>query len=161
MKKNKKIAFVSLLFILCITSLNAQEYKTAIGLRGGFYNGLSLKHFVSTTNAVEGIIATHHRGLLLAGMYQIHANAFDAPGLYWYYGGGAHLGFYNRQYTPRWYNHQTGNFSTFGIMGVLGMEYKIQEIPVTVGLDITPAFDIIGHTGLWLNSGITLRYTFK
>jgi hypothetical protein len=157
----KKIAFVSFFFIISIITVKAQDYNTAIGVRGGFYNGLTLKQFISNTNALEGIIATHYRGLLLAGMYQIHANAFDAPGLNWYYGGGAHLGFYNRRYTPSRYDDQTGSFSTFGIMGVVGLEYKIEEIPVTVGIDITPAFDIIGHTGLWLNSGITLRYTFQ
>lgn len=157
----KKIAFISLFFTLSILTINAQDYNTAIGVRGGFYNGLSIKQFISRNNALEGIIAAHHRGLLLAGMYQIHANAFDAPGLNWYYGGGAHLGFYNRQYTPGWYDNQSGSFSTFGIMGVLGLEYKIEEIPVVIGLDITPAFNIIGHTGFWINSGITLRYTFK
>ncbi len=156
----KRIAFLVMVGLISMLNLNAQEYQTALGVRGGFYNGLSIKHFVSSANAVEGVIATHYRGLMIAGMYQMHAPAFEAPGLYWYYGGGAHLGFYDRNYSP-WYNNETGNFSVLGLMGVVGLEYKIEEIPITIGVDVAPAFNIIGHTGFWINSGIALRYTFN
>ncbi len=156
----KKVVIVLIAAVLSIGSLAAQDYKTAFGVRGGFYNGLSLKHFISQTGAIEGVVSTHYRGLLIAGMYQMHTQAFDVDGLNWYYGGGAHLGFYSYRYSP-WYTNQTGNFSTLGIMGVVGLEYKIEEIPVTIGVDITPAFNLIGHTGFWFNSGVTLRYTFK
>lgn len=156
----KKIAFFIAVCLLSFMSVSAQDYRTALGIRGGFYNGLSIKHFTSSTTAIEGVVATHYRGLMLAGMLQMHAPAFDAPGLNWYYGGGAHLGFYNRRYSP-WYDDRDGNFSTLGLMGVLGLEYKIDEIPIVIGLDITPAFNIIGHTGFWINTGVTLRYTFN
>jgi len=155
----RKIIVVALFSIISFVSVNAQDYQTAFGVRGGFYSGLSLKHFISESNAIEGVLATHYRGLLLAGMYQKHVQAFDVAGLYWYYGGGAHLGFYDRRYSP-WYSNQSGNLSTLGVMGVFGIEYKIEDVPVTVGVDITPAFDIIGHTQFWINSGLTLRYTF-
>lgn len=156
----KKIAGV-LFVLLFSTAVSAQDYNTAIGVRGGFFNGLSLKHFISSTNALEGVVATHYRGFLVMGMYQIHANAFDAPRLNWYYGGGAHAGFYNRRYTPWFADDERGNFTTFGIVGVLGLEYKIEEIPITIGVDLTPALNIFGHTGFWPGSGLTLRYTFN
>ncbi len=157
----KKIAVFIFIIMLGLPMVKAQDYQTALGVRGGFFSGISIKHFISRTDAVEGIAAFHHRGFMLAGMLQRHANAFDAPGLSWYYGGGAHAGFYDRQYTPWFGKDERGNVSTFGVMGALGLEYKIEEIPVTIGADLTPAFNIFGHTGVWMGSGLTLRYTFQ
>lgn len=156
----KRIAGVFLIMLMS-ASVWAQDYNTALGVRGGMFSGLSLKHFVSGTDAFEGAVATHYRGFLIMGMYQKHARAFDAPGLNWYYGGGAHTGFYEKRYTPWFSSSHSGSISTFGIVGAVGIEYKIDDIPVTIGADITPALNLIGHTGLWLGSGLTLRYTFN
>jgi hypothetical protein len=85
--KMKKVAFLAMIIILSTISLNAQEYRTAIGLRAGSPNGLSLKRFINDNAAIEGTVALHYRGLFVSGMYQLHTGAFDVPGLYWYYGG--------------------------------------------------------------------------
>jgi hypothetical protein len=158
----KRITILATFLLFSQLAANAQDFRTGIGIRGGLFSGLSIKHFVSQANALEGVVATHHRGLVLAGMYQMHANAFDAPGLNWYYGGGAHLGFYNYRSTP-WFSssENNGNFSTLGLIGVVGLEYKIDEIPITIGVDVTPAFNLIGHTGFWINTGLTLRYVLN
>ncbi len=154
--KKTKIVFV---FLILISSahLSAQNYSSSIGVRGGFFSGISGKFFIDNVDAIEVVGAFHHRGLLVSGMFQRHTNAFDAPGLNWYYGAGVHLGFYNRSYTP-WYDDEDGNVSTLGVNGVLGLEYKIEEIPFTIGVDVTPAFNLIGHTGYWMSGGVTLRY---
>ena len=47
----------------------AQDYNTGIGLRGGLSNGLTIKHFISSNTALEGIISTRWRGLELTGLY--------------------------------------------------------------------------------------------
>jgi hypothetical protein len=52
------------------------------------------------------------------------------------------------------------HYTVIGINGVLGLEYKIREIPFTVGADITAALNLFQHTGPWLGSGLTIRYTF-
>jgi hypothetical protein len=156
----KKVIFLALVITFCSITLQAQEYRTAIGIRGGFYSGLTLKRFITDTNAFEAVVAAHYRGVLVAGMYQIHRQAFDAPGLYWYYGGGAFAGFYNRADNP-WFDSGTGNFTTLGILGVFGLEYKIDEIPITIGIDITPAFNLFGNLNFWYGSGLTLRYTLN
>jgi hypothetical protein len=153
-----KKLFVIIGIMLLTTWLNAQSYNTSIGVRGGSFSGLSVKHFVSGQDAVEGVVAVHHRGLFMAGMFQRHARAFDAPGLNWYYGFGAHFGVYERRHTPWFPAHRSGSFSTIGVLGVLGLEYMIQEIPFTIGVDLIPAFNIVGHVGLWPGAGITLRY---
>ncbi len=157
----KKLAGV--IFVILFSSLTVlgQEYKTSLGVRGGYpFSGVSLKHFLNRTDAIEGVAAFHYRGLMLAGMFQRHASAFDAPGLYWYYGAGAQAGFYDRRYTPWFASDDRGNIATLGVLGVLGLEYKIEEIPITIGVDLIPVLSIFGHTGFWMNSGVSLRYTF-
>lgn len=155
----KKATGIFLILFMSIGALTARDYNTGIGLRGGFYSGVSVKHFISSYDALEGVIATHHSGLFLAGMYQRHAGAFDVPGLNWYYGGGAHLGFYNAKHSS-WFKDDTGSFTILGGMGVVGLEYKIEEIPISIGLDLTPALNIIGHSGFWFGAGVTIRYVF-
>lgn len=156
----KKITLIMGLTLITMLSGYSQDYNTAIGIRGGFFNGVTFKHFTNNSDAFEIIASTHYRGFLVAGMFQRHANAFDAPGLNWYYGAGAHVGVYERRNTP-WFKNESGSVSTLGINGVFGLEYKIEEVPITIGVDITPAFNIIGHTGFWINSGIALRYVLR
>jgi len=157
----KKLAGVIFVILFSGLSVSGQEYQTSLGVRGGYpFSGISLKHFLNRSDAIEGVAAFHHRGLMLAGMFQRHANAFDAPGLYWYYGGGAQAGFYDKRYTPWFASNTTGSFAAFGVLGVVGLEYKIEEIPITIGVDLIPVFSIFGHTGFWMNGGVSLRYTF-
>lgn len=156
----KRIIAVAL-FVLFFSQLSsAQDYNTGIGLRGGFFSGITFKQFLSTHNAVEIVAAVHHRGPFLAGMYQMHTNAFDVPGLKWYYGPGAHLGFYQGRYQREWFDDPDRNYFVLGLNGVVGLEYKIDEIPISLGLDITPALNIAEHFGFWLGAGITVRYVF-
>ncbi len=157
----KKITVLMFALFLSSNMALGQDYKTGLGVRGGLFTGFSVKHFTSQQDAIEGVIAWHYQGLLVAGMFQRHARAFDAPGLNWYYGGGGHLGFYNRRHTPWFGSTQTGTFTTFGVLGVVGLEYKIEEIPISIGVDFTPALNIIGHIGFWPGAGITLRYTIE
>lgn len=157
----KKLTVVIFVILFSGIGLSAQDYTTSLGVRGGWpFSGVSLKHFIDRSDAIEGVAAFHYRGLMLAGMYQRHANAFDTPGLYWYYGGGGQVGFYDRSYTPWFPTNDSGNIATLGVLGVLGLEYKIEEIPVTVGVDLIPVLSIFGHTGFWMNAGVSLRYTF-
>ena len=42
----KKTILITLYF-LAINSIQAQTYKSSIGFRGGFYQGVTIKHFMS------------------------------------------------------------------------------------------------------------------
>lgn len=138
---------------------HAQEYNTGVGLRGGFASGVTLKHFISRTDALEGILATHYRGLLITGLYQKHTPAFDVMGLNWFYGGGAHLGVYNGRYRRDWFEND-GSHAVVGLDGIVGIEYKIQEIPISISVDLKPAFNLIGHTGFAMDFAVSLRYVW-
>lgn len=156
----RRIVLAAVLFVFIPSIALAQDYSTGIGVRGGIFSGISYKKFVSPANAFEIAVALHRRGPYIAGMYQIHANAFDAPGLNWYYGPGANIGFYEGRYSGPWFDNDDRSYVVIGINGVLGLEYKIEEIPITIGADIIPALNITDHFGLWIGGGITLRYVF-
>jgi len=135
------------------SSYSSQSYTTALGVK--FYPGaISLKHFVNGNNALEGLGYFWNKGFRITGLYEIHGNIGGAPGLRWYVGPGAHVGFYNDKY---------GGASAVGVDGVLGLDYKINSAPINLSLDWQPSFEFgnkygNGFSGDW--GGFAIRYTF-
>ena len=137
-------------------SANSSSYGTALGVK--FYpGGITLKHFFNgTNNAGELIGYFWNHGFRLTGLYEIHGNFNGAPGLRWYVGPGAHIGFYD--YYNR-NNHIDGTY--FGVDGVLGLDYKFSGAPINISVDWQPSFefgDYVDFYGGW--GGIAIRYTF-
>jgi len=155
----KKI-IVSFFFLLTMfSSTYSQDYNTGIGIRAGFYSGITIKHFISTNTVLEGIVDTRWRGFQFTGLYEINHQAFDTERWNWYYGIGGHVGFWDGNNT-NWGNSGT-NYTVAGIDGILGLEYNIEEIPINIGIDWKPAFNIIGYTGFWGDGGaLSVRYIF-
>lgn len=159
-----KLPFV--LFILALISFSdkaeAQPYQTSLGIRGPLGNGVTLKHFIGSSSALEGIAAfRYRRGGLFTVLYEEHAPAFDVDGLYWYFGGGGHIGFWDGDDADPWFD--PGGHAAVGIDGVVGIEYTIEPIPINVGIDIKPSFDLLGRPEdpFWPGGGgIAIRYTF-
>jgi hypothetical protein len=151
--------FMTFLMIISIVVMaSAQEYKTGIGIRAGFSSGLTIKHFESYKAAFEGLLTTRWQGFDITGLYEIHNKAFEVEHLNWYYGGGAHLGFYNGNYVS-WGNNGTA-YTVVGIDGILGIEYTFSELPINIGIDWKPALNLIGYAGLWSEGAISVRYVF-
>ncbi len=155
----KKILLIPVLaFLLSFTS-NAQDYKTSLGLRAGVPVGLTVKHFLNETNAVEGILASKWRGFVVTGLYEFEKWTGEYPALNWYWGAGAHLGVWNEGYNPRLEIAYSG--PVIGIDGVIGLEYTFDEFPLNLSLDLLPTINLIGSTG-WggINGALSVRYVF-
>ncbi|MCJ8165747.1 hypothetical protein MKJ04_12915 [Pontibacter sp. E15-1] len=163
MKFIYRISF-ALALMLC-TALGAQAqsgYSTGIGLRGGAASGLTIKHFISSDAAIEGILSTSfkYRGTVVTVLYEKHAQAFNTSGLLWYYGLGGHVGFYNgHDYYDRGHKRYNDNVYGLGVDGVLGLEYFIKDIPFTIGADVKPYFNIPVGGGFW-DTALHVRYVF-
>jgi hypothetical protein len=146
-----------LIAIVCIsTAVNAQSmgtsYKTALGVKVWDGAGISLKSFVNGNNALEVIGYFYRNGSRITGLYEIHGDINGAPGLKWYIGPGAHVGFYNQKY---------GGGTTVGVDGVLGLDLKLRNAPLNFSIDWQPAFEFSdgrGFNGSW--GGLGMRYTF-
>lgn len=155
----KRLILTFILIIFVVSFANAQDYRTGIGLRGGFSNGLTVKHFLTGKTAVEGILSTRWRGFDVTGLYEIHNQAFNTERLNWYFGFGGHVGFWNGDYAN--WGEPGINYIIVGIDGILGIEYNFKEVPINIGLDWKPAFNLIGYTGFWGDGGaLSIRYIF-
>ncbi|MGH2553467.1 MAG: hypothetical protein ACRDEB_07110 [Chitinophagaceae bacterium] len=157
----KTILLIPAIFIVIASqaqskSANSSSYKTALGVKVWDGGGITVKHFFAGNNAGELIGYFWNRGFRLTGLYEIHGNISDAPGLRWYIGPGAHLGFYDYY---KGNNRIDGTI--FGVDGVLGLDYKFRGAPINLSLDWQPSFefgDYVGFNGNW--GGLGIRYTF-
>src|SRR5690606_17796772 len=123
LKKTVASVIVGLVLTLGSAAM-AQDYLTGVGLRLGSSNGLSIKHFLSDRAALEGILHTRWRGLLITGLYEVHQDINEVEGLRWFYGGGAHIGTWNaNRGNPRWGDRSEGH-TVVGIDGIIGLDYK-------------------------------------
>jgi len=122
-------------------------YKTSLGIRLGGTSGATVKHFFRPATAVEGILGTFGNGFSVTGLVEKNAQAFDVEGLNWYYGGGAHIAFYNgNRYhwmEGRNIHYRDNNDVGLGINGIIGLEYILpDDIPVAFSLDLKPFIEI-------------------
>lgn len=155
----KKLVIVLIGILINVAVVQAQDYNTGIGVRGGFSNGLTIKHFLNSNAAVEGLLSTRWHGVNITGLYEIHNQAFQTPRLNWYYGIGGHLGFWDGSKNHPWFND--GSYTVVGIDGIIGLEYNFEPIPFNISLDYKPALNLIGYTGFWGDEvAFSLRFIF-
>jgi len=155
----RKIALSCLFLFLLVSVNNAQDYKTGIGIRGGYFNGLTFRHFINPTSAWEAIVDTRWRGTQIIGLYEGYNPAFNTERMKWYVGVGAHVGFWNGKY-PYW-GVDGKHYTVGGVDGIFGFEYNFTKVPISLGFDWKPELNFIGYTGYWDNGGAcAVRYTY-
>jgi hypothetical protein len=155
----KKLLVILLFVLFSGITMNAQDYKTSLGLRAGYPYGLTIKHFLNENNAVEGILASNYGGFVATVLLQNEHWTGFYPALNWYWGLGAHIGFWDAGANR--YVNSTYSGSVIGIDGVLGLEYTFDEIPLNLSVDIVPGINLIGSRGWGGPSGaLSIRYVF-
>lgn len=158
----KKFIIITVLFLLTSVALQAQSFKRAAGLRAGWSNGLTYKQFINESAAIEGILYSRWRGLQLTGLYEKHVMT-ATTGLDWYYGVGAHIGFWRGYKGHPWFkdDNYDRSYTTVGIDGIIGIQYTFQEVPFNLSLDYKPSFELFGYTGFWGgDAALSIRYCF-
>ena len=152
----RKILF-AFIVIFIFNSAIAQDYRNSIGVRLGPSNGISYKHFFSGSEAFEGLFSVRWGGFTITGLYERHIPVFNTAGMFFYYGAGGHIGFYNSD--PWLRNHSS--VTVIGIDGIVGLEYIFKEIPFNISLDYKPALNFIGYSGFWHDEiALSFRYIF-
>jgi hypothetical protein len=158
MKRRFILLSVILFFAAGGLTTYGQLYNTGVGARAGWFSGLTVKHFIGESRALEGILATRWNGFVITGLYEYQRGFPDVNNLEWFVGGGAHIGFWGTGNVP---GHRDAN-SIFGLDLIIGVEYTFDEIPFSASLDWKPAFNIIGATNWWGDSvALSVRYTFR
>jgi hypothetical protein len=154
--------------LISVLPLSAQDYKTSLGARVGGTSGVSVKHFYSRNMAFEGLLGFFGNGTSITGLVEKHQTAFDTKGLKFYYGAGAHVAFYNGRYYYRngfWrdINYYDQREAAFGVNGIVGLEYTIDELPIAFSLDFKPFVEVGpgGYVGFSPDPSVGIKFTIK
>ncbi len=148
----KKILIICAILLFAGASrLQAQDYNWAIGVRGGVTaTGISVKYNFDPANSIEGWM-DFVQGFNFYGLYERNIPVITT-GFHFYYGGGVNLG--------GWKEHDNYPF-TMGINGIVGLEYKIQSIPLAFSVDYKPNLNFCGKTGFHaLDFGLGIKVAF-
>ena len=172
MKNLLRITLILALFIGGLTTVKAQDYNSAIGLRLGSPIAVSYKMFLGGgSNAIEAFVSYRNysntilgnrygwRWIGVGATYQVHNDFPGVDGLMWFYGGGASVVFYSYD---DYYADDNDNIS-IGIHGTLGLDYKFADLPINVSLDWKPTFYINGfNNGFGAGYGaLAVRYVLS
>jgi hypothetical protein len=158
----KVLAGLFVFTLIAITSqVSAQQYKTAVGIRLSsgapiINNSISVKHFLNERAAIEGLLSLGDP-LGVGALLELHQPLAES-GISWFYGGGAYFGF------VKTYNVEKNKDVTdthFGAQGVLGLDYKFQNIPLNLSLDWKPELNLVSDINFEPAAiGFTARFTF-
>ncbi len=148
----KKSILLSCFLIAMAIAAKAQDYTTAAGLRLGpnsaaITAGFTVKHFLNEKAAVEGILGIND-GIGLCGLYEVHFPITEVSHLQWFAGAGGYFAVRN-------------STTFFGAAGIIGADYKFDELPLNLSLDWKPELNIISKVAFESSGlGLSIRYTF-
>ncbi len=158
-----KKLFFTLVLLMAFFAANSQDYKSAIGLRLGYPTSITYKHFISEPGAIELFAGfrsyTFYRWINVGGAYEHHKPISGVDGLKWYFGGGASIFLWT--YDDGFLDDDGS--TSFGLLGVLGLDYKFADAPVNLSADWMPVFFLNGY-GNGFGGGfgaVSARYTFR
>jgi hypothetical protein len=159
----KKLIVVCLLAIGIgsVQNVSAQDYKTGLGVRLSSSNAMqsnsiSIKHFINQKTAIEGLF-TFGDPLALGALIEFH-KPLAAAGLTYFYGAGGYIGFEKKVNTV---TQKTNTNANFGAQGIIGLDYKFNNVPLNLSLDWKPELNIVSDINFEPAAiGFTARFTF-
>ena len=163
MKTMYKLTLVVFL-IFVGTTVQAQYYKSAVGLRFGVPTSISFKTMLGEKNGIEVNLGTRGnttatifgnggwRYVSATAAYLIHEDLEidDFEGLRWYYGGGGGIAFYTYDDD---FLRDNFNSTSIIVQAFLGLEYTFPDTPVSITTDWAPTI-LIGD----FNDGFRYGY---
>ena len=163
----KRFLFLLLIFIIGKAAF-AQGFHQAVGIRAGWTSGFEYRIFTDDYNSYKFLLSTRDRGIQFHAFKEFHRyDLFDfTDQLTFVYGGGAHVGY--QRWDERYYNYNTSYYRTrtsliAGIDLLAGLEYTFYEVPVSVGFEVKPFFDLWGRNFFESNIfdfAFTAKYLF-
>ncbi len=168
----------TIITIATFNRLCAQDYLHAAGYRGGVTEGLQYKVCTNEINAYELMLSFRKGGLQLTGLALFHnpSSIGNSEKFFWYYGFGAHVGYYKIRRCPDCYPVDSAALTpippkTFyttnvalGVDVIGGLEYRFLSMPITVGVDWKPFLGFFGPARISRNMGdwgLSIKYIFE
>lgn len=157
----KKLFFVFTVSLLTTAIAFGQatgtEYRTAAGVKI-WPGAITVKHFIKDEVALEGLGYFWNYGFRFTGLYEFHGDINGAPGLKWYVGPGAHIGFYDDDWRRN--DDYRDDGVDLGVDGVIGLDYKIKGAPINLSIDWQPSFTFVSRVDFRSWGGIAVRFAF-
>ena len=146
---------------IAVSQSASAQYKTALGVRLSSSNAMqnnsiSLKHFLNEKTAIEALF-TFGDPLALGALVEFH-KPLGSEGLTYFYGGGAYVAFVKKVNTN---TQKTSTEPNFGGQGIVGLDYKFNNIPLNLSLDWKPELNLVSDINFEPAAiGFTARFTF-
>lgn len=157
----KYIILASLLFPMVG---KAQTYQHAIGLKVGSPFGISYKHCLDDSKALEFQATGWPYGPRGTFLYE-RLKPFDHSQFSWFYGGGAHVQLYTLTSigAAEKFKLDSKKGLGLGIESIIGIEYKIRNAPFISDFTLKPNFEVttFGQYAINYDPSITFRYILK
>lgn len=142
----KKVLLTLLISAGTLTAAHAQKYRTALGPRFESDKfGLSIQQRLHEKGTIEGILAVGSNEYSGTALYERHFPLLGKRFNY-YIGAGGHVG-----------NLKDSGMFT-GADAILGLEYKVNGLPILLSADLKPAVHINHADWFDLSSGVSVRY---
>lgn len=161
-------------FLLCTAlaiigfSVFSQDFRYAAGIRAGYTAGVEFRIYTDELNSYKFLLGTRQNGAVIHALKEFHQ-----PGLFSFtnhlnfvYGGGLHVGY--ERWNRRYYRTNSSYYVTntdfiAGIDGLAGLEYMFPEVPLSLGIEAKPYFDLFGRKVFDLelfDFAFTVKYHF-
>jgi hypothetical protein len=151
----------------------AQGSRTGLGLRlspdGAGFTG---KFFVDRNLAVEaqlnaggvfgGVFGGEGESITAAGLLEYHIPLPD-PSWRVFFGGGAHIGSWDRGRRYREGRWEDNDEFIFGIDGIGGVEYVFKRVPIGLSADFKPAINLVSDVDFFPHNmfGVAARFYLR
>ena len=159
---------IFLIFAASAIITNAQGYQHAVGIRGGISPGFEYRFYTDDYNSYKMLLSARERGLQLHALKEFHRyDLFEfSEQLIFYFGGGVHAGYeswdvLHYDFNTSWYTTRSSLIA--GIDGLAGLDYVFYDVPISVGLEVKPYFDLFGRETFDLqlfDFAFTVKYLF-
>ena len=145
----KRLLLISAFVALSCTGFS-QGFKQAVGIRAGYTGGIEYRIYTDDLNSYKFLLGSRDRGVLIHAMKEFHRYELFSftDQLNFVFGAGVHMGY--ERWDQQYYNYNTSYYVTHtafiaGIDGLAGLEYMFRDVPISLGLEVKPYFDLFGR----------------
>ena len=153
---------------------HSQVKKHAVSARLGLSSGVAYQIMVDDFRGYKGLLTFREGGVQLTALLESYRPLYlkFTDKMYYYTGMGAHIGF--TRYPPRrgffavnpfTYYSGEGHFApVIGLDAIIGLEFRLDRIPLAFSLDAKPFFELFGQNIFrlsLLDFGLSLKFTIN
>ena len=159
-----------LVFLLFIgLAATSQNLDRVVGLRNGKGMNFTYQHFFTYSEDIKAFLSFRDRGIQITAVVEHYEPVLEnfRDQFYVYYGAGLHAGVTKSDYSK--YNSAWSDpvYSrtkpVFGIDAICGIEYRVQPVPLSFGIDYKPFFEFWGQRIFYMSMNdfaLTIKYQF-